>query len=363
MSKRRSLLSLMFVAAVFVALSAVRVQEPALSPSDAPLSSLVASSSLPPENPADPFAPRPEYPHATKEDLSPRALAVSDDITSCSSDASCIAATLMLNKDYPLDVVAAFSYATSQDGPAANQCHAPSHQLGRVLTVESVAKSPFLAVCSDGLLHGLFETWGSSKTLSQVVSQFPVLCGSLAVNSCAHVAGHALSKSIGSSVPLALEGCATMGIDAMGCSSGIVMLVFDDLRLSGKKPSLSEIDAVCKEFSLPARRDCEGELPWQWELNGLSWPSVITKCEDVSKEGRRSCARGSGRLAYQGSLVSPQVAVSRCQMAQSQDLVESCLGSAASEVGKNAGSLNPGLICNASGALKQRCFDLVNDYS
>jgi len=311
----------------------------------------------------DPFAPRDPYAHASSNDLSAVALKISKDITACESDSSCIAATLMLNKDTPLDVVAAFSHATSQDSPAANQCHAPSHQLGRTLSVYDVASSPFLSVCSDGLLHGLFESWGSLRTLSQVIDEFPSLCGSLAINSCAHVAGHALSKASDASVSLALKSCATLKIDAMGCSSGIVMLVFDALRNSSSKPSLKTIDAVCDDFTMPARRDCEGELPWQWELSGLTWPDVITKCESVSKDGRRSCARGAGRLAYQGSLVSPEVAVSRCKMATSQDLIESCLGSAASEVGKNAGALNPDLICDASGPLRERCLALVNDYS
>lgn len=311
----------------------------------------------------DPFEPRAPYAHASSSDLSAAALKISRGITTCANDSACIAATLMLNKETPLDAVAAFSHATSQDSPAANQCHAPSHQLGRVLSVQDVASSPFLAVCSDGLLHGLFESWGALRTLSQVIEQFPSLCGSLAANSCAHVAGHALSKASDASVPLALKACADLGIDAMGCSSGIVMLVFDALRSSPSKPSLKTIDSVCDDFTMPARRDCEGELPWQWELSGLSWPGVITKCENVSKEGRRSCARGAGRLAYQGSLVSPEVAVSRCKMAASQDLVESCLGSAASEVGKNAGALNPGLICDASRSLRDRCLALVNDYS
>jgi hypothetical protein len=50
-------------------------------------------------------------------------------------------------------------------------------------------------------------------------------------------------------------------------------------------------------------------------------------------------------------------------MALSQDITESCLGSAASEVGKNSGTLKPELVCDAAGDLRSRCLELVDDYS
>ena len=301
--------------------------------------------------------PAPLKRNAELSDLSVQAKSIADELGKCSNDSACVSAILVKHKDKAQDVIAAFSYVVSQGGYLASSCHEPSHQLGAILTPERLAGVSFASVCTDGLLHGSFETWGETKSLADASSQVLGLCKPLGAHSCAHVAGHALYRAA-PDYNVALKECRAINVFTEGCANGVMMLVFEDLRARNPQPSLKQIAEVCSVLEEDTKPVCEEELPWQWTLSEVPWAETIKGCASVSKEGRASCARGAGRIAYAGGNYTPAETFDRCSQGIDKNIVAWCIASAAHEVGQNSLNPNPEMVCAAARDYKKDCVSL-----
>ena len=319
----------------------------------APTTTQVISEGTNPEQ----VAPVPLKRNAELSDLSVQAKSITQELGKCGDDSSCSAAILVKHKDEVQDVISAFSYVISQGGKLASSCHEPSHQLGAILTPSLLAGVSYASVCTDGLLHGSFETWGATKTLADASSQVLALCKPLGAHSCAHVAGHALYRAA-PDYNVALKECRAIQVFTEGCANGVMMLVFEDLRAKNPRPSLQQIAEVCSVLEEETKPVCEEELPWQWTLSGLGWEETISGCVNVSKEGRSPCARGAGRIAYAGGDYTPDETYERCSKGLDKSIVTWCIASAAHEVGQNSLNPNPDVICAAARDYKKECVSL-----
>jgi hypothetical protein len=301
--------------------------------------------------------PAPSKRNADLSDLSVKATSIADELGKCGEDSACSAAILVKHKDNVQDVVAAFSYVISQGGELASACHEPSHQLGAILTPASLTGVRFASVCTDGLLHGSFETWGATKSLADASSQVLELCRPLGAHSCEHVAGHALYRAA-PDYNVALKECRALQVFTEGCANGVMMLVFEDLRAKNSRPSLKQISEVCSVLEEDTKPVCEEELPWQWTLSDVPWEETIAGCRNVSKEGRAPCARGAGRIAYAGGNYTPDETFDRCSKGVDKSIVTWCISSAAREVGQNSLTPDPDIICAAARNYKKECIAL-----
>lgn len=351
------------VAASFAFIAQASETDSVLTPSDVFDKTYIEPATTAPPAPSEDTTPDQGVPPAALKrqadvsDLSANAKSIAQELSSCGRDSACSAAILVKHKDNTQDVISAFSYVLSQDGPLASACHEPSHMLGAILTPERLAGVQFASVCTDGLLHGAFETWGKSKSLTQASEQVLGLCAPLGAHSCAHVAGHALYKAA-PDYKVALEECRALKVFTEGCANGVVMLVFEELRSKNAKPSLQQVAEVCSVLEEETKPVCEEELPWQWTLSGLSWEETITGCANVSKEGRSACARGSGRIAYAGGNYTPAETFDRCAKGVDKNIVSWCIASAANEVGQNSLTQNPDVVCDAARDYKKECVSL-----